>query len=180
MSFVYHGSSVGGLEIIKKQKGTHQKECVYAVENEVIALLFAANEKSNGDYDVEISIENDIPVITERWPGILEKIYRTKASLYKLDSKNFNHYEYLWEPEVISFCDETVIEEIEVPDVLSRLREFQNEKRLIIYDYPARPDYIPLDNSDLIETARKFEEMGITGAEEHLYELYPQLRNVKK
>ncbi len=66
MSFVYHGSSVGGLEIIKKQKGTHQKECVYAVENEVIALLFAANEKNNGDYDVEISIENDIPVITER------------------------------------------------------------------------------------------------------------------
>ena len=79
MSFVYHGSSVAGLEIIKKQKGTHQKE-----------------------------------------------------------------------------------------------------KRLIIYDYPTRPDYIPLDNSDLIETARKFEAMGITGAEEHLYELYPQLRNVRK
>lgn len=176
MEVVYHGSREKGLKQIKKHTGTHQKECVYAVDNEVIALLFASNENCNGDYDYSIGCVDEIPYIVERWPGILNKIYTTQASLYKLDGKNFNHYDYLWQPEVISFFDEPVLEEIEIENVLEKLRIFQNEGRLKIYDYPNRPDDIPMDNSDLIETAKLFESMGIKGAEEQLYELYPQLK----
>ena len=63
MEYVYHGSHVSGLKVITKHLSTHQKECVYAVDNEVIAMLFACNENSHGDYDVNISIENDMPVL---------------------------------------------------------------------------------------------------------------------
>lgn len=95
-----------------------------------------------------------------------------------MDGKNFNHYDYLWQPEVISFFDEPVLEEIEIENVLEKLRIFQNEGRLKIYDYPNRPDNIPMDNSDLIENAKLFESMGIKGAEEQLYKLYPQLKRI--
>lgn len=176
MNCIYHGSRTSGLKIIKKHISTHQKECVYAVDSEVIAMLFCHNENCHGDYDINISIQNGIPTLVERWPGILEKIYRSNASLYKLDSKNFNHYDYLWQPEVISFFDEPVLEEIPVPDVLEKLRTYQKEGRLVIYDYPSRPAGIPLDNSDLIERAEKFEKMGIKGAKEELFKLYPQLK----
>ena len=130
MNYVFHGSRIPGLKIITKHKGTHQKECVYAVNSEVIATLFAYNEKSNGDYDTSISIENGIPTIVERWPGILEKIYTTKASLYKLNAENFNHYDFLWEPEMISYYDEPVLEEITIENVFTELLEYLDEGKL--------------------------------------------------
>lgn len=176
MEYVYHGSCTAGIKILKTHKSTHQKECVYAVDNEVIAMLFACNEYSHGDYDTDIRIENGIPVLVERWPGILEKIYNSSASLYKINGTNFNHYDYLWEPEVISFYDEPVLEEMEIPNVLNQLRKYQSENRLNIYDYPSRPKDMPLDNSDLIQRAKKFVSMGIANAEEELYQLYPQLK----
>ena len=178
MEYVYHGSHISGLRVITKHLSTHQKECVYAVDNEVIAMLFACNENSHGDYDVNISIENDMPVLVERWPGVLEKIYSTQASLYKLNAKNFNHYNFLWKPEVISYCDEPVLEEIPIKNVLTKLQEYQKDNKLKIYVFPNRPDYIPLDNSDLILRAKKFESMGIENAVEELFTLYPQLRDV--
>ena len=85
---------------------------------------------------------------------------------------------FLWKPEVISYCDEPVLEEIPIKNVLTKLQEYQKDNKLKIYVFPNRPDYIPLDNSDLILRAKKFESMGIENAVEELFALYPQLRGV--
>src|SRR5699024_11256091 len=55
---------------------------------------------------LQISIkeyDDGLPILIERRQGVLEKIYNTSGYIYELDGNSFNHYDYLWEPEVISF-----------------------------------------------------------------------------
>ena len=48
---VYHGSHNGNIEIIKAHVSTHQKKCIYATDNKVIAMLFM--NKGMGDLDTK-------------------------------------------------------------------------------------------------------------------------------
>ena len=48
-NIVYHGSHNGNIEIIKAHVSTHQKKCIYATDNKVIAMLFM--NKGMGDLD---------------------------------------------------------------------------------------------------------------------------------
>ena len=44
MNYVYHGSSIPNLEVIKKHKSTHMKEWVYACHSKGIATIFLSNK----------------------------------------------------------------------------------------------------------------------------------------
>ena len=45
MNYVYHGSSIPNLEVIKKHKSTHMKEWVYACHSKGIATIFLSKRR---------------------------------------------------------------------------------------------------------------------------------------
>lgn len=174
---VYHGSPNGNIEIIKAQLGTHQKKCIYATDNKIIAMLFM--NRGMGDLDTIKEYDDGLPILIERRQGVLEKIYNTSGYIYELDGNSFNHYDYLWEPEVISF--ESAIKPIKktyYDNILMTLNEEAKSGNLKIYKYPNRPNNIPLDNSDLIDKYINFELNGIKGAVNTLLTIYPEFESI--
>lgn len=174
---VYHGSHNGNIEIIKAHVSTHQKKCIYATDNKVIAMLFM--NKGMGDLDTIKSYDNGLPILVERRQGVLEKLYDTSGYIYELDGSSFKHYDYLWKPEVISF--ESGIKPIKktyYDNILKALNEEAENGNIKIYKYPNRPNHIPLDNSDLIDRYINFELNGIKGAINSLLTVYPEFESI--
>lgn len=177
MKIVYHGSPNGNIELLKAHRSTHQKDCIYATDNKVAALLFMG--KGNGDLDTIKSCVNGKLELVERRPGILEKLYNKEGYLYELDGTTFNHYDYLWSLEVISFESKIKpINKIYYPSILNAIIEEEKQGNIIVYRYPNRPKNIPLDNSDLIEKYISFENQGLTGSVSKLLSIYPEFSNI--
>lgn len=170
---VYHGSPDGTIELLSAHRSTHQKNCIYATDNKVVALLFMG--KGNGDLDIRLSSVDGKPELVERRPGVLEKLYNKEGYLYELDGESFNHYDYLWSLEVISFESEIKpINKIYYSNILDAIIEEEKQGNIIIYKYPNRPKNMPFDNSDLIEKYIAFENQGLTGAVSDLLSVYPE------
>lgn len=170
---VYHGSSNGDIDSLKPHISTHLKECIYATDQKVVALLFMG--KGNGDLDKRLSYNNGKIELIERREGVLDKIYNKAGYLYELDGRTFNHYDYLWGAEVISFEKEIKpLKKTYYPNILEAIEEEERLGNITIYRYPNRPDSMPLDNSDLIEKYISFEEKGIPDAISHLLKIYPE------
>ena len=175
-NIVYHGSENGNLEIIRANISAHQKKCIYASENKVVAMLFMG--KGMGDLDTVKLYDNGIPILVERRDGLLEKIYNKPGYIYVLDATTVNYYEYLWEPEVISFVEELKpIKKVYYNNILDNLIKEERNGNIRIYKYPNRPNCIPLDNSDLIDRYISFEKQGIEHAVDSLLEVYPEFKN---
>ena len=170
---VYHGSPKGDLKEITAHKSTHQKECIYATDNLVVALLFMG--KGNGDLDTRLSSKDKIPELVERRSGVLEKLYNKEGYLYVLDGATFSHQPYLWSLEMISFEKKLVpFKKIFYPNILKAIEEEEKQGNLILYRYPKRPADMPSDNSDLIDKYINFEKRGLKGSIEYLLKIYPE------
>lgn len=170
---VYHGSPDGTIDLLTAHKSTHQKKCIYATDNKSVAFLFMGKDK--GDLDTRISSVNGKLELVERRPGVLEKLYNKEGYLYELDGSTFNHYDYLWSLEVISFESEIKpINKIYYPSILDAIIEEERQGNIIIYRYPNRPKNMPIDNSDLVEKYISFEQQGLTGAVSDLLSVYPE------
>lgn len=172
---VYHGSPNGNIKLLKANKSTHQKNCIYATDSKVVAFLFMG--KGNGDLDIRLSSVDGKPELVERRPGVLEQLYNKEGYLYELDGLTFNHYDYLWSLEVISFENEIKPRnKTYYQNILNAIIEEEKEGNIIIYRYPNRPKNVPLDNSDLIEKYISFENKGLTGAVSDLLSIYPEFQ----
>lgn len=147
---VYHGSSNGDIKELLPSISTHNIKCIYASENKAVAMIFMSN--GNRDLDRDISYKNGVLSLVERRPGVFDKLYNKPGYLYELDGSTFEHYSYLWGPEVISLSES--IKPLSVTyyeNIMDGLIDEQEKGNMIIYRYPNRPDNIPLDNSDLID-----------------------------
>lgn len=176
---VYHGSPNGDIQELVANRSTHQKKCIYATDNKAIAMMFMG--KGKGDLDTVIAVEDGIPVLVERRAGVLDMLYNKPGYMYELDGSTFEHYDFLWSPEVISF--EESIKPLRVTyyeSVMDALCVEEQLGRIVIYRYPDRPLEIPLDNSDLIDKYISFQERGIEGAIASLLEVYPEFSDIVK
>lgn len=109
MNYVYHGSSIPNLEVIKKHKSTHMKEWVYACHSKVVATIFLSPMHSDLFYSLS-GDGKDYPVeLVERKPGMFKKIFNCSGYIYKLDASNFKENQTGWSAEVVSDTDEKVI-----------------------------------------------------------------------
>ena len=118
----------------------------------------------------------------ERREGVLDSLYNKEGYIYELDGSTFNHYDYLWSLEVISFEKEIkALKKIYYKNILKALEEEEKKGNIIIYRYPDRPQDVPIDNSDLIEKFIRFEKNGIKGAVDRLLRVYPEFKEkIKK
>lgn len=176
MEVVYHGSENGNLEKIEANISTHQKNCIYAAENPVVAMTFMAKWS---DLDIMFGTIDGELVLVERRPGILNSIYNKDGYIYSLDGSTFSHYDYLWSKEVISFESSLIpLSKTYHKNILSSLEQEEAKGNIKIFRYPNRPKNIPLDNSDLIDKYINFERLGLTGAIKDLLSVYPEFTEI--
>lgn len=171
-NIVYHGSPNGSIEKFIPNKSTHQKECIYATDNKIVAMLYMAKWT---DLDIRLSNVSGKPELVERREGILKTLYNQSGYLYELDGTTFSHYDDLWSLEVISF--EKVLTPLNknyYPNILDAILKEEQKGNIVIFRYPNRPKDVPLDNSDLINKFVEFEKKGLKGAIGHLLKIYPE------
>ena len=113
-------------------------------------------------------------ILVERKEGMFKKIFNLSGSLYSLSNKNFLSNKTGWSAEVISEYDEDVIKEENIDNVYDKLIDLNNQKELILYLYPDRPSFIPLDNSDLIPKVKKWKKSGFDI--DNFFKIYPELK----
>lgn len=175
---VYHGSSNGNIEELVPHKSTHRENCIYATDERAVALLFMS--KGKGDLDHLISSENDQLIYVERREGIIkEQLEGVSGYLYELDGSTFDHYDFLWNKEVISY--ESSIKPLSktfIPDIYAEILKEEEKGNIKIYHYPDRPSYIPLDNSDLVDKYIKYERFGNRGNIDKLLKIYPEFASL--
>ncbi len=151
MNYVYHGSNISGLKFIEPRKSTHQKKWVYAAKNKCVAALFL--NKGSGDLTTKIKgsgTKKDPIIFVERLPGIFDKILNVSGFIYTLKGSSFEEGKTSWPAEVVSDKKTKVISEEKIDNLYDKLKEFEQEGLIKIYNYPNRPKDIPIDNTDLI------------------------------
>ncbi len=176
MKYVYHGSTFHNLKVIKPNASTHNKNWVYGTYSEAVATIFLSSKGNDLYYYLAGSgTEYDPIILVERKPGMFKEIFDVSGSIYKLSSKNFLENQTGWSAEVISKCDEKVIQEKYVNNVYDELIKLANENKLKLYLYPNRPANIPIDNSDLIPKVRRWKKNGFDI--QKFFNIYPELKD---
>lgn len=175
MEHVYHGSRIPNLKCIKPRVSTHLQNLVYATKSPCIATIFLNKGGSDLFYALggEGTTENPVYLV-ERIPGIFDRIFQGSGSIYKLNGKEFSNRTGFWSAEVVAEGEREVLEEEKVTNILDRLKEFESDGKLRLYKYPERPEFIPLDNSDLIDKYICFYEMGHQDSINQLLTYYPE------
>lgn len=174
MRFVYHGTSLKDLDVIKPNVSTHMKRWVYATPSKAIATIFLSPLHSDLYYSLSGDGVNRPVELVERKKGMFKKIFNCSGYIYKLDSSNFKSGLTGWTAEVVSNKEEKVISCEYIDNVYDELVNL-NEKGLIkLYLYPSRPNEVPLDNSDLIPKIIIWQRNGFNI--DRFYDLYPELR----
>lgn len=177
MGSVYHGSKIKNLKIIKPHVSTHQQNLVYATKSPCIATIFLSNSGSDLVYVLGGEGTNEKPAyLVERLPGVFDKIFSGEGSIYTLNSTTFICKDNFWTAEVVAEGPQKVLEEEQVNNILDKLERYQEKGILKLYRYPDRPDFIPLDNSDLIDKYINFYNMGHSNSINQLLSLYPEFK----
>lgn len=174
MGYVYHGSSVPNLKIIKKNKSTHMKEWVYATHSKAIATIFLSPWHSDLYYYLSGNGITSPILLVERKEGMFKKIFNCAGYIYKLDSSNFKSGLTNWSAEIVSDRDEVVLDNYYIKNVYDEIIRLNNNGELKLYLYPQRPDEVPIDNSDLIPKVIRWKQNGFDV--NRFYDLYPELK----
>lgn len=174
MKYVYHGSNISNLKVIKPHKSTHLNDWVYATPSKAIATIFLSPLHS--DYYYYLSgngITSDV-ILVERKEGMFKKIFNYDGYIYKLKSDNFKSGKTSWSAEVVSDKEEKIVSSYYVKNIYDELVKLDKEGLIKLYLYPNRPDEVPFDNSDLISKVVKWYKNGFKI--DKFYELYPEFR----
>lgn len=175
MRHVYHGSNMPFLKVIKKHNSTHKRNWVYASYSKEVALIFISKQGNDLFYSLSFDGKNYPIELVERKPLMFKKIFNCSGYIYKLDASNFMEGQTGWPGEVVSNTDEEVISFEYIENVYDELIKLDNEGLIKLYLYPNRPDYVPLDNSDLISKVLRWYKNGYNI--NSFYNIYPELKS---
>lgn len=175
MNYVYHGSSIPNLKIIKPNESTHMKKWVYACASKAISIIFLSPLGNDLYYSLSGDGINYPVELVERKKGMFKKIFDCSGYIYKLDATNFKSGQTSWPAELVSDKEEKVIETICIENAYKELIKLNEEGLIKIYLYPERPNRIPNDNSDLIYKVIKWQKNGFDINK--FYKLYPELKD---
>jgi hypothetical protein len=175
MNYVYHGSKTSGLKTIEPRISTHKQKVVYASTNPCIATIFL--KASGGDLVFLLGGRGTLEkpaYLVERLPGVFNTIFNNSGSIYTLDAAGFEYKEGFWNGEVVADTTQRVIEEKRIENILEKLKKYEETGALKIYNYPNRPNDIPLDNRDLIDKYISLYNSGNPNCIKELLNIYPE------
>ena len=87
--YVYHGSHIPDLKVIKPHKSTHQQNWVYATSSKAVATIFLSNKHSDLYYYLGGNDEDNNLVLVERKKGMFKDIFMYLVLFINLVLKTF-------------------------------------------------------------------------------------------
>lgn len=151
---LYHVSPVQGIKQLQPHSSTHGKAWVYAIRDRTTGLLFGVKQD---DFDFCISVENDVPVLRECYPGALEACYAGKAcSVYEVEEEGFLNGQTDWEPEMVNPSPVGVAREEYVPDLLTELQREERNGHLVIVRYTDTAAYRQMISAHIVDRLVRF------------------------
>ncbi|MCX4364996.1 MAG: hypothetical protein OSJ70_04410 [Bacilli bacterium] len=157
MGIIYHGSKEHDLKVLEPKKSTHGTY-VYATPDKVLAIHFSKRCGDDLTYDIGRFSKNTGPwELVEKIPGALEKMYANDSSLYTLDDATFKDIKTGFN-EVVSDIPVAVIDEEYYASVYDAILSLEEAGLLKIYRYPNKPDVMPIDNSDILNKWRRYNQ----------------------
>ncbi len=149
MEYVYHGSKIHNIKEIIPHESMHGN-FVYATPDKTISIVMASR---CGDDSVYYFGRNDKTKpydLVERVPGAFDKMFSNDFSLYYLDANDFKNIHTGFN-EVVSDHSVKVLKEELYENLFDAVINLANEGLINIYRYPDRPEYIPKDDTDIID-----------------------------
>lgn len=135
---VYHGSSIGNLEVLNPNVADHKIPYVYFTTNEVVATLYTVNPLKPPYYWFPYGFNKDGLVnYTEVYPDAMKEVYANKVGyIYECnvdEEKLINPTHIVCarlssEPVKVSRC-------IKIPDVYESLQQFEKNSKLFVNYY---------------------------------------------
>lgn len=176
MNYVYHGSPIGQLNIIKPNISTHGKSYVYATKDKALSMIFL--QRWN-DFIFNVAYGDDKKLeITERYKGALKEIFEGESGyIYKLNGEQFIQSQTRFEGELVSEFEAKVLEVEKIDDILSSLLKLEKDNIIRIRRYPDRHPDIPMDDSDLVEEAIYFYRKGQRDIIDYCINKHPHLKD---
>ena len=107
---------------------------------------------------------------------MFKKIFNCSGYIYKLDASNFKENQTGWSAEVVSDKDEKVVSSEYIENMYDELIKLDKEGLLKLYLHPNRPDYVPIDNSDLSPKVLRWYKNGYDV--KNFYNIYPELQDI--
>lgn len=133
---LYHASNVPGLTVLEPRASTHGTPYVYALDSFAQALVFGAK---HDDFDFDISTVDGKLVVSECYPGALERVYAgAGCSVYAVAEDGFERGRTGWDSELVSERPTEVVSETRVDDLLDALRE---NAEVELVEYRDEPEY---------------------------------------
>lgn len=175
MKYVYHGSKTRDLKVVKRNKSTHSTLWVYGTYSKALSLIFISSKGNDLYYYLGGDGSKQYPyTLVERKEGIFREVFSEKGSIYYLNDKNFMSGKTGWSAEVVSEYDEPVLKEKKIDNVYDELIKLNDSGEIKVFLYPNRPEWLPVDNSDLISKVKKWESRGFNI--NIFFEMYPELK----
>ena len=172
-NYLYHGSMIPNLKEIKVYNSIDASNSIHASIDPFLAIIFTI--PSFGQLDFDLRVINNQYVLTERRKGFLEE-YNKKGYLYCLEGKYFRQF---GTTEFISDRNAKVLSCIIIDNLLKKILEYEKTHRLVIYQYPNKPTYIPKDDSDLQGIYETYLKANFPNTKEHVKKFFPQLLKKK-
>ena len=140
---LYNGSPDSDITTFTPRISTHGKPYVYATSNMSDTILYGA--KWN-DFLIYTSSDDLNDYVVERQKGVIDSLYKNKKGyIYILDGNTF----YQLNSNGIDWVSETPVDVIDCLTI-NNLYDVV-VKKYSIYWYPARPHFVPNDDSDIVE-----------------------------
>ena len=176
--YVFHGSNNGEIKEFIPRESTQKGKYVYATENFEVAGIFGFQMSSIARtlmYDKSGNL-----VVCERIKNYMQKHDRS-VFIYKLDSKPFEYFnEDNWGKNEVRTSQSVKPEEVvKFDSALSMLKQFAKERKIKLYLYPEKPDYLPKNDYDLIKNAAIIYAMNKANEDifDELLETYPNFKD---
>ena len=135
-NILYHGSTVQNLKILNPSNittpGDTDKKRVFAIDDKMYALCFAS--KMIEGEPIGVFTDKDEFYIKELIPNAFD-LYKTKGSIYTVDSKFFKLMNTNGWREFYSYDQIKVLNEEKIKNVYSELINYSKEKKLNMIFY---------------------------------------------
>lgn len=154
MNYLYHGSHTKGLTTLEPHRSTHGTY-VYATPYRELSVIFSGKDGDDLVYSLFRNDKTGPWQLVERAPHIFEMMFKGSSSIYTVEDTTFKDIKTGF-AELVSESTVKVINECELPSIYDEIETLENEGLVKIYHYPERPDCIPKDDRDLLETTIRY------------------------
>ncbi len=135
---LYHGSPIGNIEVLLPKQSNHEKEYVYFITHEALAVIYAYNPiaRPGGFYTYRFGKNGEV-YYDEFFEDQLKKIYQGKSGyVYEIENDEYNLCKLEKMPWVYLSEKPIKVQKPKfIPDIYEEVLRLEKEGKIIVNRY---------------------------------------------